>query len=139
MANICKMFGVLFISAMAMTVFATLYFGLIWALEGMVVPRIDVRSSPPEQEVGAVANVAGFCAGLVLAMLAVSSWLKRDNGRPDVAAIGIGWTVTLPVIAIVLFETFESACLAVIRHGTFGVLTIFFYACLVGLVWRNER
>jgi hypothetical protein len=139
MANICKLLGVLIVCTMAMTVFATLYFGLAWTLEEMFLPPVDGRGTSLEQEVGPIAIVAGFCAGLGLAMSAVSKWLEHENGRPDVAIIAIGWLVTLPVIIIVSFETFEGARLAVMRHGAFGVLTFLFYLCVMGVLWRNKH
>lgn len=104
----------------------------------MFVPLVYAESSSPEQEVGAIASIAGFCVGLGLAMFAVSKWLRRDDGRPDVAVIVIGWLVTAPIVAIVLLETFEIAYEALRRHGTMGVLTVLFYACVVWLLWRTK-
>lgn len=121
-----------------MTAFAIVYFGLAWTFQRMFVPLMHAESSSPEQEVGAIASIAGFCAGLGLAMFAVSNWLKRNDGRPDVAVIVIGWLVIAPIVAIVLLETFEIAYEALIRHGTMSVLTVLIYACVLWLLWRTK-
>ena len=140
MGNFFKMLAMLVGGAIVLSLFAAIYFAGAFALMGAL--GGDANMSDPYayslgQKVGAVASIAGLCAGLLIAMGVAGDKLKTDAGKAPVVVLAIGWVLTAAIVGLFLYGNLGAAIDAVLQYKTVGIGLVILYGAIVGWAVRK--